>query len=56
MLLPRTRSLGAEDRIARADGLTEDEAHMLTTWLRASGYAAIEVLRQEEHVSVLWSK
>ncbi len=43
-------------RLAKAEGLTRDDAHMLATWLRSEGYASIEVVGDGEYMSVLWQK
>jgi hypothetical protein len=42
--------------VAKAEGLTVDEALELTAWLKESGYDSIEVIHEADHCSVLWSK
>jgi hypothetical protein len=46
----------AENQVAKADGLTENEAQELVAWLTESGYHEIEVVHNTEHCSVLWKK
>jgi hypothetical protein len=43
-------------RLAKAEGLTDSDAMLLATWLRSAGYQSIQVVRQGERASVLWSK
>jgi hypothetical protein len=33
-----------------------DEAIELTAWLKKEGYTSIEVIEEEEHCSVVWSR
>ena len=52
----RPEPVGVDSRTAKAEGLPEDEAFMLATWLRSSGYDSVEVIEREGHATVLWSK
>jgi hypothetical protein len=46
----------ADKRVARADGLSAEEARQLASWLKSSGYFAIQLVQQGDRASVLWSK
>lgn len=46
----------AANQVARAEGLTEDEANELVEWLRKTGYHEIEVLHESDRCVVLWQK
>lgn len=55
-LLPDFGSAAVDNHIARADGLTLDEALELTACLREAGYGPIEVVHEATHCSVVWKK
>jgi hypothetical protein len=53
-LLPNVKPGAVDTHLARADGLTEDEAAQLAKWLTAEGYGSIEVLHEADHACVVW--
>ena len=55
-LTPRLRPVGADKRLAKAEGLTIDEAEALATWLKSAGYGSIEVVHQGDHAGVQWRR
>jgi len=55
-LQPKLLLHSPEKPLARAEGLTADEALALTAWLKGAGYGSIEVVHEADHCSVLWSK
>jgi hypothetical protein len=42
--------------VAKAEGLTADEARQLAAWLEEEGITSIEVIHEAEHCSVIWQK
>jgi hypothetical protein len=42
--------------LAKADGLTEEEARELVTWLHKAGYNSVDVIAQGQQSSVTWQK
>ncbi len=55
-LQPNLKLPATDKPVAKADGLTVDEAIELTAWLKKEGYTSIEVIEEEEHCSVVWSR
>jgi hypothetical protein len=55
-LQPNLQMVSSGKPVARAEGLTEDEALELKAWLQEAGYASIEIIHEADHCSVLWSK
>jgi hypothetical protein len=47
---------GTGKPVAKAEGLTVDEAMELTAWLKEAGYVSIELIHENDLCSVLWSK
>jgi hypothetical protein len=48
--------LTTDKRVAKADGLSVEEARQLASWLKSAGYFAIQLVQQGDRASVLWSK
>jgi len=46
----------SDGHIAKAEGLTVDEALDLAAWLKEAGYSSIEILQLADHCAVQWSK
>jgi hypothetical protein len=46
----------ADNHIAKADGLTLEEALELAACLKEAGYGPIEVVDEAAHCSVVWKK
>jgi hypothetical protein len=48
--------VNANNQVAKAEGLTEDEAIELATWLKGEGYHVVGIHFDEPHYSVQWTK
>jgi hypothetical protein len=55
-LQPDFSPLAVDDRLARAEGLTLDEAQELATWLKQAGYGSVEIIHVAEHAAVVWQR
>jgi hypothetical protein len=54
-LLPKSAPTEVIDRVARADGLTLNEAAEMAAWLRSGGYESVDVIHQGDKASVVWN-
>ena len=55
-LQPNLRLPSLVKPVAKAEGLTMNEALELTAWLKEAGYGSVEVVHEDDRCSVLWSK
>jgi hypothetical protein len=53
---PTKCSIAIDDHLAKADGLTLDEAQKLALWLEEAGFGPIEVVYEADQCSVMWKK